>query len=76
MSNYWFLRERLCLRSVFVSRRFVCEGLDELVCEDFDVGSSVVFEGISGLLYFSSGAHGDFVGGVVGSIIFFGDDDG
>lgn len=76
MSDYWFLRQRFGLRGVFIARRFVGEGLDELVGEDFDVGSSVIFEGICGLLYFSSGSHGNFIGGVVGSIIFFGDDDG
>ena len=76
MSNYRFLRQGFSLRGVFVTRRFVSEGLDELISEYFDVGPSIGLEGVGGFLGLFPGAHRHPGVGVIGCIVFLGDDDG
>lgn len=56
--------------------RFVSEGLDKLVSEYLNVGSSVAFEGIGHFLRFLPVAHQHLGVGVVGGVSFLGDDDG
>lgn len=76
MADDGLLGQRLRLRPVLVSGRLICERLNELISEYFNVGPLVVVEGVGGLLCLFAGDHGHAGGRVKGLVVFLGDDDG
>jgi hypothetical protein len=64
------------LRRIFVARRFVGEGLNELICEYFNVGSSIRVESVGGFLRLFASVHGHPGVSLIGCVVLLGDDNG